>query len=184
MKRLSFIAVLLFICYGCNNSKTNIASSSTTQPATSTTTAPASTETTTPNNLPPPPCAISLNDATPKSIEANYTDALNTDPTKAVFAGQGHEFASAFRAMTIAFSHYLKKNQSFEKKYYTFYSRVYFRADGTIDYFFYKLYPLTLSKDEAIIFKKSLGEFIKTYKFPMTAKVAFAQYTPVTIDQF
>jgi hypothetical protein len=184
MKTLSFISVSLFIFCSCNNSKTNVASTSAPQTTTSVIATPTPTETAIPGDLPPPPCAVSLLEATPKSIEANYTDALYTDPTKAAFAGQGHEFASAFRGMTIAFSHYLKKNQPFEKKYFTFYSRVYFSADGKIDYFFYKLYPLTLNKDEAAIFKKSLSEFIKTYKFPMTAKVAFAQYSPVSIDQF
>ena len=180
MKPLPFIsiALLLLLSYSCNNSKSNTTATQT--PGTTITeptakTAPAS-------DLPAVPCALSLSEATPKSIEANYTDAVNTDPTKAAFAGRTHEFVTAFRQMIADFATYLQKNESFEKKNFTYFNRVYFQANGTIDYYFYHLQPGLLTKDQEAIFKKSLNEFIKTYKFPMTAKVPFAQCSPVSIE--
>ena len=167
MKITASVGIILLIFYSCNSSNTNANN-------------PPSTQTTRINSLPIPPCAISASDSVPVSIFAKYQDAINVDSTKAVFAGHTYEFAEAYRKMIGDFANYLQKKESFKKKSISFWNRVYFQPNGTIDYYFYHFKAGALTIEEEALFKKSLNEFIKTYKFPMTAKVPFAQCSPVS----
>lgn len=175
------MALLLLLSCACNNSKSNAAAASSNQIPSQASNSPA-LQIAKATGLPLPPSALSLNEATPKSIDSIYKDAINVDTTKAVFEGRTHEFFNAYKQMLGDFIHYLQTNESFKNKSFSFFNRVYFEPDGTIDYYFYSLKPGELTQDEEALFKKSLNEFIKTYKFPMTAKVPFAQCSPVIVE--
>jgi hypothetical protein len=184
MKTSSILGIsLLLFTAGCHNSKSNANSSPHMTAADS---AAERAKTATPFS-PAVPIAETFDEAKArgvilKNLDNVYMDAINvSDSGKAAFKGQTMQVAGAFRQMLGDFVTQLKNNKSFENKVFRYYCRVYFRADGTVDYYFYNQ-MIGLNPDEEVIFKKSLNEFIKTYKFPMKAKVPFAQCAPVIIQ--
>lgn len=64
---------------------------------------------------------------------------------------------------------------------YQCWHKVYFSADGSIDYFLYRIESkddpssIFIPESQQIEFKKLLNIFISDYKFKMTAKIKFAQ---------
>jgi hypothetical protein len=113
-------------------------------------------------------------------IDSVYMNAVNVDSNKAAFKGHTHEFIEAYRQMLGDLATSLRKNETFKNKGFQFYNRVYFAADGSINYYLYNQVR-GLTKDEEALFKKLLNDFIKAYKLPMSAKTPFAQCSPVNI---
>ena len=63
------------------------------------------------------------------------------------------------------------------------FNRIYFNADGTIDYFLYNFLGKPedqLSDERQNEFNKLLNLFIKGYRINVTARVKFAQCSPTT----
>ncbi|MBI3501608.1 MAG: hypothetical protein HY063_07425 [Bacteroidetes bacterium] len=64
------------------------------------------------------------------------------------------------------------------------FNRIYFNSDGTIDYFLFNFLGKTAedkpSEEKQKEFQRLLNLFIKDYKFPLTAKIKFAQCSPTT----
>ena len=64
------------------------------------------------------------------------------------------------------------------------FNRIYFNADGTIDYFLYNFQTTNvktedqLSQEKQNEFNRLLNLFIKDYKISVTAKTKFAQCSP------
>lgn len=112
-------------------------------------------------------------------LDSTYQSAINADSTKAVFKDQ-EAFANAYRQMLIDFGGFLAKN-GFEWEENTMgFNRVYFHANGKIDYFIYQLRSPYMTEEKTAAFEQLLNQFIQTYTLPMTAPVNFAQCSPVT----
>lgn len=168
MKTPTYISITLLLFCACNNTQT---------PAVATSTSPASHS----------PCmAETFNEAKAQGISPHvdsvYMDAVNADSTKCAFKNNQHDFVEAYRGMLGDFIHYLKATDTtFKHKGFSYYNRVYFAADGTINYYLYNQVS-GLTPQEETLFKKELNDFIKTYKLPMSAKVPFAQCSPVMVQ--
>jgi hypothetical protein len=173
MKTISIFCIslaVLFAC-SCNNSKSNADGSAKGNGADSLGAAPTSMS-------PATPTAESFDDARVqklniRKIDSVYQMGINTiDSDKAALKGHLKEAMQATQKMTFDFGQYLKKDTAIKSKGLVFYGRIYFRTNGTIDYFLYSRIN-NLNPDEQGEFKIALNKFIQTYKFPVTSKVPF-----------
>jgi hypothetical protein len=132
--------------------------------------------------------AISMADAQAAGIDVNklehsYTPALNPDSAKAAFVGHTKEFVNAYRQMLGDIGAYLGSNNFFWEKQTHFTNRIYFKADGHVDYYLFAFKDKDISATKETQFKNLMNQFIKTYKFPLACKVDFSEASPVTFLQ-
>ena len=130
------------------------------------------------------PKALSFQDA-PKNhlsvphLDSTYKSAVHTDTSQSAFPGREDEVSANYIKMLQDLGRFLKaKGFKWEKTTKSF-NRIYFSADGRVDYYLYNFKGAIAETKEAE-FKALLNEFIKTYRFPMHCKVKFAQCSPVT----
>lgn len=130
--------------------------------------------------------AMSFQEASEKGIlsELNntYQSGGNVDTSLAVFkADQQEQYLASYKKLLQDLGKYLKTNHFYWEKVTRGMNRIYFNKDGSIDYFLYSFNPPEqLTKEQEEKFKELLNKFIANYKFPLTAKVKFAQCSPVT----
>ena len=112
-------------------------------------------------------------------LDSIYQSGLHSDSTKAVFWGKQDEFINAYQKTLQELGKYLKTNKFSWDKQTKCFNRIYFNKSGQIDYFLYNFgeNDITLEKEKQ--FDALLNQFIKKYKFPMTAETGFAQCSPV-----
>lgn len=111
-------------------------------------------------------------------LDSLYQNGIHSDPKLAVFADQD-EFYEAYRNLLQNFGKYLTKNEFFWDKTTMCFNRIYFDKNGKIDYFLYNFRPNQISEKREEEFKRLLNNFIQDYMFPLSAKVNFAQCSPV-----
>lgn len=130
--------------------------------------------------------AKTFNDAHRNGIEmarldSNYMSGVHVDSTKAAFAGKEEEYFKTWTKMLQDLANYLKKNNFSWGQETNCFNKIYFKSDGSIDYFLYVFSPALVTEKENQ-FNTLLNEFIKTYKFGMRNKVNFSQCGPVVYN--
>ncbi len=129
--------------------------------------------------------AISYRAAATKGIRVSHLDsvyrsAIHADTTKAVFAGYEDEVVQAYGKLLQALGSYLKANQFLWSKPTKGFNRIYFRADGTIDYYVYQFRAGEIEAVREAEFQRLLTEFVKSHKIDLRGRMPFAQCSPVT----
>jgi len=112
-------------------------------------------------------------------LDSIYPSGLDADSTKAVFWNKQDEFIKAYQETLQALGNYLKENKFSWNKQTRCFNRIYFSKDGKVDYFLYNFSKGELTPEKEKQFDTLLNQFIKKYKFPLTAKTGFAQCSPV-----
>ncbi|MGC4020710.1 MAG: hypothetical protein QM734_01595 [Cyclobacteriaceae bacterium] len=129
---------------------------------------------------------ISIQNAQKKNInvealEKKYKSAITTPSSESVFKEE--ELQPAYSKLLQDLGKFLSKNNfKWERKVKCF-QRIYFNNDGTIDYFIFNFLGKPEdqpSSEKQIQFGKLVNQFVQDYKFPLSAKVKFAQCSPTT----
>jgi hypothetical protein len=113
------------------------------------------------------------------TLDSLYQSALHSDSVLAAFAGQEQEFQQAYISMLQALDDFLHDNKFKWEKQIRCFNRIYINKDGVIDYFLFNFKPGEINPEKEQVFENLLGEFIKTYRFPLTNTKDFAQCSPV-----
>jgi hypothetical protein len=129
--------------------------------------------------------AISYSAAESKGIRVSHLDsvyrsAVHADTAKAVFAGHEDEVAQAYGKLLQSLGIYLKAHQFAWGKPTKSFNRIYFRPDGTIDYYIFKFRAGEIEAVREAEFQRLLAEFVKTHKIDLRGRMPFAQCSPVT----
>jgi hypothetical protein len=112
-------------------------------------------------------------------LDSTYKSGIHSDPNLAVFSEQQTEYIQAYYAMIRDLSTYLNSNDFRWGGQTRCFNRIYFAADGSIEYFIYQFEEGELSVERQAEFDQLLNEFINSAKFPMSKDVKFAQCSPV-----
>ena len=120
-----------------------------------------------------------------KHLDSIYISAVHTDTSLAVFKTEIEQEAmqQAYIKLLQDFGKFLSENNFKWEKPTRCFNRIYFSADGTIDYFLFNFLGKPEDKPAENIekeFQKLLNVFILDYKFSLTAKTKFAQCSPTT----
>jgi hypothetical protein len=119
-----------------------------------------------------------------EKLDETYQSALHSDSTKAAFMGQEKEFYNSYVSLLTDLQQFLKKNNfKWGKATTKCFNRIYLNKDGGIDYFLFNFKPGEIGTEKEKEFETLLGQFIQTYKFPLTNKNNFAQCSPVTYTE-
>jgi hypothetical protein len=118
-------------------------------------------------------------------LDSIYKSAVHSDTSLAVFKTKTQQklLQDAYIKLLQDFGKFLSENNFKWEKPTKCFNRIYFNADGTIDYFLFNFLgkpedkPNDLTEKE---FQRLLGIFISSYKFSLTAKTKFAQCSPTT----
>lgn len=114
------------------------------------------------------------------SLNAVYSMANSVDTSKPVFKTEA-DMEKAFIGYQNLFDEFGKflKEKNFKWPFATScFQKVYFNEAGEIDYFLYNFLgepPYEVTADQEMKFQKLLNEFIKVYKFPVTANRKHSQ---------
>lgn len=114
-----------------------------------------------------------------KKLDETYQSALHEDSAKAAFKGREKEFYAGYVALLKELDQFLKQHHFQWGKTTKCFNRIYLNKNGEIDYFFFNFKPGEIEKSKEQDFEKLLGEFIKSYKFPLTNQHNFSQCSPV-----
>jgi hypothetical protein len=115
-----------------------------------------------------------------QKLDEIYPSALHSDSTKAVFKGAAQaQFINAYKTMLYDLNTYLNENNFTWGKPTRIFNRIYFKPDGSIDYYLVNLALPGTDTSKAKQFIPLLSQFVKTYKIKITAKTKFAQCSPV-----
>ncbi len=120
-----------------------------------------------------------------KHLDSIYTSAVHSDTSLAVFKTESEQEAlqQAYIKLLQDFGKFLSDNSFKWEKPTRCFNRIYFSADGTIDYFLFNFLGKIEDKPNEIIekeFQRLLNIFISNYRFSLTAKTKFAQCSPTT----
>lgn len=120
------------------------------------------------------------NDISFSKLDSAYPSAAHANPSKGVFKDDQKEFLTKYRDMMREFGNFLQENDFDWEEQVSFFQRIYFNNDGTIDYYFVNLDETNLSEEKKEQFKNLLHEFSNDYQFSMEAESNFAQCAPIT----
>jgi len=114
------------------------------------------------------------------SLSSVYKCAVSIDRSNSVFKNEPdmEKATIAYQNLLNDFGKFLMKNNFKWPFATTCFQKVFFREDGTIDYFLFNFLgepPYEVSADQEKKFKELMNEFIKSYKYPITANMKFAQ---------
>ncbi len=114
------------------------------------------------------------------SLSLEYKSAVGIDTVNSVFKNETDKEKAiiAYQNLLDDFGKFLKKNNFKWPFATTCFQKVFFREDGNIDYFLFNFLgepPYEVSADQEKKFKELMNEFIKSYKYPVTANMKFAQ---------
>jgi hypothetical protein len=112
-------------------------------------------------------------------LDMLYPSALHADSTKAVFRGREKEFYDSYFSLVKELGSYLKKHNYTWGKTTRCYNRIYINKDGSVGYFLFNFKEGMIDAAKEKEFKKHVGDFIKTYQFPLASQSNFAQCSPV-----
>lgn len=114
-------------------------------------------------------------------LDSLYKSAVHTDEKLAVFKTpeEQEKLQKAYSKFIQGFAAFLKEHQYQWGKETRCFNRIYIHTDGSIDYFLYNFPKDVMTPEKEKEFRRLLTEFIKTTKFPVTAKEKFAQCSPV-----
>jgi hypothetical protein len=120
-----------------------------------------------------------------KHLDSIYKSAVHSDASLAVFKTEPEQEAlqQAYVKLLQDLGKFLSDNKFKWEKPTRCFNRIYFSATGTIDYFLFNFLGKSEDKPNELIekeFQRLLNLFISDYKFPLTAKIKFAQCSPTT----
>lgn len=118
-------------------------------------------------------------------LDSIYTSAIHADSSLAVFKTEieEEELLQAYTKLLQDFGKFLSANNFKWEKPTKCFNRIYFSADGTIDYFLYNFLGSSENKpneENQKEFDRLLNVFISDYKISITADKKFAQCSPTT----
>jgi hypothetical protein len=113
-------------------------------------------------------------------LDSIYKSAVISDTSKCVFKTEKEQEAlmDAYSKLLQDLGKFLTANNFIWEKPTKCFQKIYFNPSGGVDYFLYNFLGTNEdrpSEEKQKEFEKILNLFIKDYKFPMTAKVKFAQ---------
>jgi len=115
-----------------------------------------------------------------QKLDAVYPSAVSSDTIKEVFKGaQQAKFITAYTSMLNELAIYLHKNNFLWGAPTRIFNRVYFAADGSINYYLVNLAGTGLDDTKQKRLLDLLNTFITTNKINITANTRFAQCSPV-----
>ena len=113
-------------------------------------------------------------------LDAIYPPAIAENSVKAVFKeNQQNVFITAYTALLNNLAIYLNKNNFKWGAPTRIFNRIYFAADGSINYYLVNLVGSGLNAARQQRFLTLLNSFIKINKINITADTRFAQCSPV-----
>ncbi|MFN8712349.1 MAG: hypothetical protein ACK5Z2_05810 [Bacteroidota bacterium] len=120
-------------------------------------------------------------------LDSNYTSAVHSDTALAVFKTEKaqEEFIGAYNIFIQNLGKFLAENGFVFKQEQRCFNRVYFAADGSVEYFIYSFSNKNIEPQNQLTaqqlseFERLLIAFLKTEKLPFTTAVPFAQCSPV-----
>jgi hypothetical protein len=123
------------------------------------------------------------NGFTLQHLDSIYLSGLHVDSLKAAFSSNLYDTVHKSYTYTLKqLSRYLSsKGFKWGKKTQCF-NKLYFSSTGEIDYFLFNFPPGQIEKGKETEFESLLNEFIKTYKFPLSAKKSFSLCSSVMYD--
>jgi hypothetical protein len=123
------------------------------------------------------------NGFTLQHLDSIYLSGLHVDSLKAAFSSNLYDTVHKSYTYTLKqLSRYLSsKGFKWGKKTQCF-NKLYFSSTGEIDYFLFNFTPGQIEKGKETEFESLLNEFIKTYKFPLSAKKSFSLCSSVMYD--
>lgn len=130
------------------------------------------------------PKALTFEDAatqglTVEKLDKQYTSAVHTDTTKAMFNGQHQrDFYNAYVALLTELAAYLNNNGFVWGEPTRVFHRIYFEPDGKIDYYLVNVKALDNDQVKKEKFIALLNKFIQYHKINITADNKFAQCGP------
>lgn len=117
---------------------------------------------------------------TTQTLDSLYPGAIDANPEKGIFKGRQDAFINAYKDMLMKFNDFLKnKKFIWGSTSVRCFNRIYFNAEGKIDYFLYNFPKGVLTAEQEQLFDKYLNEFIKDFQFSLTPAGKFAQCSPV-----
>jgi hypothetical protein len=117
-----------------------------------------------------------------RTLDSLHKSALDADSAKAVFGNNKDAFIKNYIDLLKDLNQYLhEQGFSWEQETRCF-NRVYFNPDGSIGYFLYNFKKGAITPEKEKQFNTLLNEFIKTYRFPLSAPVKFAQCSPTVYN--
>jgi hypothetical protein len=120
-----------------------------------------------------------------KHLDSLYRSAVHADTSLAVFKTEKEQEAlqQAYGKLLQDFGKFLSENNFKWEKPTKCFNRIYFNADGTIDYFLFNFLGKKEDKPSENIeqeFQRLLNAFISDYQFSLKGKSKFAQCSPTT----
>lgn len=115
-----------------------------------------------------------------KRLDGIYPSALHLNPILAVFKTpqEQENFQKAYIKFMQDLNAFLKANNFSWGKQTTCFNRIYFNANGVVDYFLYSFPSGQITPEKEKEFERLLKLFLKGHKFTVTAKENFSQSSP------
>jgi len=112
------------------------------------------------------------------TLDGMYKSGVHSNPDSAVFNESQNEYIKAYYSMLQDINSYLNTNSFRWGGSTRCYNRIYFKEDGTIEYFIYDFEDGDISTERQDEFDQLLNEFIVDYKFPLSKDLKFSQCSP------
>ena len=114
-------------------------------------------------------------------LDSLYLSAIHIDSTKAVFKSkeESDSLMHCYTRFLREFGRYLRQNDFNWEQTTRCWNRIYFNAGGAVDYYLFD-FKTPISDEKMTRFKALFTSFAETHKIGITAKVNFAQCSPVT----
>jgi hypothetical protein len=118
-------------------------------------------------------------------LDSEYKSALHSDPSLAVFTSNEDQvkMQESYHKLLKDLGVFLSDNNFDWENPTKCFNRIYFNADGKIDYFLFNFLGAGGEKPNALKearFQELLNSFIQDYQFPLKPDIKFAQCSPVT----
>lgn len=110
-------------------------------------------------------------------LDRIYPSGVGND-TLAIFEGKEEAYVAAYYGMLKELGNFLNENDFFWGGSVRCNNRIYFAADGRVDYYLYD-FDGHLPDAKQSQFKELLGQFIKDFEFGIKGEAPFAQCSPV-----
>lgn len=120
-------------------------------------------------------------------LDSTYTSAVHSDTALAVFKTEKaqEEFIGAYNIFIQNLGKFLAENGFVFKQEQRCFNRVYFAADGTVEYFAYSFSNKNIEPQNQLTpqqiseFERLLKLYLQTAKLSVAASVSFAQCSPI-----
>jgi hypothetical protein len=115
-----------------------------------------------------------------RHLDSFYRSAVHVDTTKAVFKTEkeSDNLTNAYNKFLADFGTYLKENHLKWDQPSRCWNRIYFKADGTVDYYLFE-FKTAIKEDQLNRFKDLFRSYASSHKLAVTATVSFAHCSSV-----